>query len=94
MDEESYKASYAGTPLKLTPNEFRLLHLLASRPGQVLRREQLLESLHGTAGNFDRSVDSHIKNLRKKLQTVSGQPMIETVYGVGYRFVEATRQAG
>ncbi len=94
VDEESYKASYAGTPLKLTPNEFRLLQLLASRPGQVLRREQLLESLHGTAGSFDRSVDSHIKNLRKKLQAVSGQPMIETVYGVGYRFVEATRQAG
>jgi DNA-binding response OmpR family regulator len=47
----------------------------------------LLDSLHGAAAAFDRSVDSHIKNLRKKLQAVAGQPLIETVYGIGYRFV-------
>ncbi|MCW5876351.1 MAG: response regulator transcription factor [Anaerolineales bacterium] len=94
IDVESYTAAYAGAALKLTPNEFKLLHLLASRPGQTLRREQLLESLHGTVNSFDRSVDSHIKNLRKKLEAVAGRPMIETVYGVGYRFVEPEQADG
>jgi len=48
----------------------------------------LLEDLHGTANSLDRSVDSHIKNIRRKLEAASGRPMIETVYGVGYRFSE------
>jgi DNA-binding response OmpR family regulator len=88
LDAEKYAVTYNGNPLKLTPNEFKLLHLLASRPGQTLTREQLLEDLHGAASSFDRSVDSHIKNLRKKLEAASGKPMIETVYGIGYRFNE------
>jgi DNA-binding response OmpR family regulator len=61
--------------------------LLAARPGQTLTREQLLEDMHGIASSFDRSVDSHIKNLRKKLEAASGENMIETVYGIGYRFI-------
>jgi DNA-binding response OmpR family regulator len=77
--------SFNGAPIKLTPNEFKLLVLLASRPNQTLTREQLLEDLHGTSSNVDRSVDSHIKNLRKKLEIASGESMIETVYGIGYR---------
>jgi DNA-binding response OmpR family regulator len=88
IDSEKYLVTYQGNPLKLTPNEFKLLQLLASRPGQTFTREQLLDDLHGTASNFDRSVDSHIKNLRKKLEAASGKSMIETVYGIGYRFVE------
>jgi DNA-binding response OmpR family regulator len=88
IDSEKYLVTYQDNPLKLTPNEFKLLQLLASRPGQTLTREQLLDDLHGTASNFDRSVDSHIKNLRKKLEAASGKSMIETVYGIGYRFVE------
>ena len=88
IDPEKYSVTFDGTPLKFTPNEFKLLYLLASRAGQIFTREQLLEDLHGTSSNFDRSVDSHIKNLRKKLETASGEPMIETVYGIGYRFVE------
>jgi two-component system alkaline phosphatase synthesis response regulator PhoP len=87
IDTENYRASLRGTPLRLTPNEFKLLCSLASRPGQTLTRAQLLEDLHGTASSFDRSVDSHIKNLRKKLE-MEGAPRIETVYGVGYRFME------
>lgn len=86
IDEEKYSVLFQGAPIKLTPNEFKLLFLLASRPGLIHTREQLLENLHGTASNLDRSVDSHIKNLRKKLERASGQAMIETVYGVGYRF--------
>jgi DNA-binding response OmpR family regulator len=88
IDTEKYAVTFNGKPLKLTPNEFKLLHLLASRPGQTLTREQLLDDLHGAASSIDRSVDSHIKNLRKKLEIASGKSMIETVYGIGYRFVQ------
>jgi DNA-binding response OmpR family regulator len=88
IDGGRYTVSFKTEQLKLTPNEFRLLQLLAARPGQTFTRAQLLESLHGVASSFDRSVDSHIKNLRKKLQAASGQPMIETIYGIGYRFTQ------
>ncbi|MCC6500477.1 MAG: response regulator transcription factor [Anaerolineales bacterium] len=88
IDSEKYSVTCNGSPLKLTPNEFKLLHLLASRPGQTLTREQLLDDLHGTSSNIDRSVDSHIKNLRKKLEAAAGKALIETVYGIGYRFIE------
>jgi DNA-binding response OmpR family regulator len=88
IDTQKYLVTFNDSPIKLTPNEFKLLHLLASRPGQTLTREQLLEDLHGIASSLDRSVDSHIKNLRKKLEAASGDSMIETVYGIGYRFNE------
>ncbi len=88
IDAEKYSVTFKGAPIKLTPNEFKLLHLLASRPGQTLTREGLLDDLHGAASSVDRSVDSHIKNLRKKLETVAGESMIETIYGIGYRFNE------
>lgn len=88
IDPEKYLVTFNGRPIKLTPNEFKLLLLLASRPGQTLTREQLLEALHGAASSFDRSVDSHIKNLRKKLDAETGDSMLETVYGIGYRFIE------
>ena len=88
IDSEKYAVSFNNSPIKLTPNEFKLLVLLASRPSQTLTREQLLEDLHGTSSSMDRSVDSHIKNLRKKLEAASGKSMIETVYGIGYRFIE------
>ena len=91
IDSEKYSVTFKGSMIKLTPNEFKLLHLLASRPGQTLTREQLLEDLHGAASGIDRSVDSHIKNLRKKLETTSGESMIETVYGIGYRFLNVER---
>jgi DNA-binding response OmpR family regulator len=88
IDSEKHSVTFNNSPVKLTPNEFKLLQLLAARPGQTLTREQLLEDLHGAASSIDRSVDSHIKNLRKKLETASGESMIETVYGIGYRFLE------
>jgi two-component system alkaline phosphatase synthesis response regulator PhoP len=88
IDSEKHNVSFNGNPIRLTPNEFKLLFILASRPGQTLTREQLLEDLHGAASSIDRSVDSHIKNLRKKLEIDSSSPSIETVYGIGYRFVE------
>ncbi len=91
IDSKKYSVTFNGIPVKLTPNEFKLLFILASRPGQTLTREQLLEDLHdlhGAASSIDRSVDSHIKNLRKKLEAESDGPSIETVYGIGYRFIE------
>ncbi len=88
IDSEKYAVTFNGIAIKLTPNEFKLLFLLASRAGQIFTREQLLDALHGAASSIDRSVDSHIKNLRKKLETASGKSMIETIYGIGYRFTE------
>ena len=88
IDSEKHTVTYNSVHVHLTPNEFKLLIVLASRAGQTLTREQLLDDLHGAASSVDRSVDSHIKNLRKKLETASQQNMIETVYGIGYRFLE------
>lgn len=88
IDSGKYAVTFHGVPIKLTPNEFKLLNLLAGRAGQILTREQLLEELHGVASSLDRSVDSHIKNLRKKMETASGRSLIETVYGIGYRWIE------
>jgi two-component system response regulator BaeR len=89
IDVERYTVTLNDEPLHLTPNEFKLLVMLARHPGQTLTREQLLDDLHGAAyASFDRSIDSHIKNLRQKLQAAAGSSdMIETVYGVGYRLV-------
>ena len=84
-----HTAELTGVPLRLTPSEFDLLAVLARHPGQTLTREQLMDALYGaTALGVDRSVDSHIKNLRRKLESVSKVQLIETVYGVGYRLLE------
>lgn len=82
---------WRGKPLPLTPVEFRLLQLLASRPGHVFGRARLLEQLHEDQRDIsDRAVDSHIKNIRRKLaQAEAHEVAIASVYGVGYRF-EAT----
>lgn len=88
IDSEKHTVLYSKTIIHLTPNEFKLLVILASRAGQTLTREQLLDDLHGAASSIDRSVDSHIKNLRRKLETESKQNLIETVYGIGYKFIE------
>jgi two-component system, OmpR family, alkaline phosphatase synthesis response regulator PhoP len=90
IDLARYRATLDGAPLQLTPTEFKLLAYLARHPGQTLTREQLLEDLHdAAASSFDRSIDSHIKNLRRKLQPDPGEAeLIETVYGVGYRLVD------
>jgi two-component system alkaline phosphatase synthesis response regulator PhoP len=84
----NHSAQLDGRTMHLTPTEFKLLVALARHTGQTLTREQLMDDVYGTAGDsFDRSVDSHIKNLRKKLDTnIEGREYIETVYGIGYRF--------
>jgi len=89
VDTARHTAMLSGISLQLTPSEFDLLAVLARHPGQTLTRQQLMDDLYGgAASGVDRSVDSHIKNLRRKLESASGKRHIETVYGVGYRFVE------
>ena len=91
MDKACQKISWQGQPLPLTPIEFRLMRLLMAGPGQVFARARLLDSLHENQRDVsDRAVDSHIKNLRRKLeQAGTGDAGISSVYGVGYRFDEA-----
>jgi DNA-binding response OmpR family regulator len=88
MDTASLTATVAGEPVDLTPTEFQLLAALVRQPGRIFTREQLLEAVHGVAfDGYDRSVDSHVKNLRRKIEPDPRQPCyIQTVYGVGYRF--------
>ena len=89
IDAEGYTVTLYGNPMQLTPSEFDLLALLARHPGQTMTRQQLMDDLYGgAASSVDRSVDSHVKNLRRKLASASDTNLIETVYGVGYRFVE------
>lgn len=91
VDTVRHSATLDGESLHLTPSEFDLLVVLVRRPGQTLTRQQLMDELYGgAASGVDRSVDSHIKNLRRKLESASDARFIETVYGVGYRFVEGT----
>ena len=91
VDLAAHQAILNGETLHLTPKEFKLLAVLAQHPGQLLSRDTLVEHLNGAVvDNFDRSVDSHIKNLRRKLENDPTQPTwIETVYGEGYRFMGA-----
>ena len=75
--------------LDLTETEYRLMCALVCRPGTILTRAQLIAHVHAhgeEANVFDRAIDSHIKNLRRKVAAVLPQPCIHSIYGVGYRF--------
>jgi DNA-binding response OmpR family regulator len=89
IDLLAHQAQLDGQPLHLTPTEYKLLLALAEHPGQLMSREMLTDDLHGQVfEGFDRSIDSHIKNLRRKLEKDPAHPrFIETVYGEGYRFL-------
>ena len=89
IDSEVFSASINGTELKLTPVEFALLNHLASQPSRVFSRDQLMDAAYSDYRVVsDRTVDTHIKNLRKNLSDAGpGTDMIESVYGVGYRLV-------
>lgn len=88
LDDDSYSASYRSQPLDLTPVEFRLLRTLARHPGRVFSRTQLMDQVYDDYRVItDRTVDSHIRNLRRKLDAVSNErEIIRSIYGVGYRF--------
>jgi two-component system response regulator BaeR len=88
LDVAALRASVQGQWLDLTPAEFRLLKTLAAQPGRVFSRDQLLDQLHDDGRAVtDRAVDSHVRNLRRKLEAAPGGiDPIRSVYGVGYAF--------
>jgi len=75
---------------ELTPTEFELLATFARQPGRVFTRAQLLDAIHGVAfESYERAIDAHIKNIRRKIELKTGEPKyILTVYGVGYKFAD------
>jgi two-component system response regulator ChvI len=91
MDQERHTCTWKGQPVTLTVTEFLILHSLAQRPGVVKSRDALMDSAYDEQVYVDdRTIDSHIKRLRKKFKAVDDDfDMIETLYGVGYRFKEA-----
>ena len=88
LDEAQWQATLQGSPLQLTRREFRLLQALARHPGRIFSRGQLLELAYDQAEDVnERAVDSHIKNLRRKLTTAApAHDWIRSVYGVGFSF--------
>lgn len=87
VDEETFVATANHTRLDLTPVEFRLLALFLTRPGHLFSRDDLIDRIYVDGRVVsDRTVDSHIKNLRRKLQAASGQDeWIRSIYGIGYK---------
>lgn len=88
MDDVMHSASLDGKKLQLTPVEFSLLKTLTSQPGRVFSRDQLMNKMYPDYRIVsDRAVDTHIKNLRKKLSSAgAGKDRLESVYGLGYRY--------
>lgn len=88
LDETRYKATLDGTELDLTAVEFKLLQFLADSPGRIYNRQQLMDRIYPDERIVsDRTIDSHIKKLRKKIADVStATELIHSVYGVGYKF--------
>ena len=88
-----HEAFLDGKPLNLTPVEFKLLGVLVKEPGRVLSREQLIEEALGyDFEGFNRTIDVHILNLRRKLEPDPAHPKyVKTVYGTGYKFLEVSR---
>jgi two-component system, OmpR family, response regulator len=87
IDYEKRQVFRGSEPVELTPNEFEILYVMAASPGRVFSRMQLLDKVQGDAyEGYERTIDSHIKNLRKKLEVDSESPRyIITVHGVGYK---------
>ena len=90
LDVPRMRADVAGRAVDLTPTEFQLLATLAARPGRIFTRAQLLDAVRGVAfETYERAIDSHVKNLRRKLEPDPRRPRyVLTVYGVGYRFAD------
>jgi two-component system response regulator BaeR len=88
VDEAARRITVHGQPLDLTPTEFAILAALARRPGQVFSRAQLLDAARADSLEAtDRAIDSHIKNLRRKIDAAApGLEAIRAIYGLGYRF--------
>ena len=90
IDEAKMKATRDGEPIDLTTTEFLIVSVLARAPGRVFTRAQLLDAVRGSdVDSFDRAIDTHIKNIRRKLERDPHKPrFILTVYGIGYKFAD------
>jgi DNA-binding response OmpR family regulator len=90
IDRRRMQATLADRAIDLTPTEFELLATLARQPGRVFTRAQLLDAIRGVAvESFDRAIDAHVKNVRRKLEPDPRNPRyLLTVHGVGYKFAE------
>ncbi len=91
IDVARMRVTAGDRTVELTPTEFQLLLTLARQPGRIFTRSQLLDSIHGVAfESYERAIDAHVKNVRRKLEEDPSRPRyVLTVYGVGYRFAEA-----
>ena len=91
IDTAKMRVSVGGSQVDLTPTEFQLLATLAREPGRVFTRSQLLDAVHGVAiESYERAIDAHVKNIRRKIEPEPGSPRyVVTVHGVGYRFSDA-----
>jgi DNA-binding response OmpR family regulator len=90
VDPARRRVTVAARPVELTPTEFDLLTHLARQPGRVFTRAQLLTAIHGVAvESYERAVDAHVKNLRRKLEPDPRHPRyVLTAHGIGYRFTD------
>ncbi|GLI32943.1 response regulator [Desulforhabdus amnigena] len=88
LDDKTHQVAVNGESLELTPSEFSLLRVLMAHPTRVFSRNELLNQVQGyDFEGYDRTIDTHIKNLRKKIaQKLPNQDVITTVYGIGYKF--------
>ena len=91
VDLPRMRVTVAGRAVELTPTEFQLLATLAREPGRVFTRGQLLDVVHGVAiESYERAIDAHVKNLRRKIEPAPGAPRyLLTVHGVGYKVADA-----
>ena len=86
LDPDAWEAGWAGGSVPVTATEFQLLRLLASLPSKVFTRDSIIDRLHGPGfAVTDRTIDSHIRNLRHKFAAAGGTDLIETRPGIGYR---------
>ena len=90
LDVPRMRVTLDQRPVELTPTEFQLLAALARQPGRIFTRAQLLDAVHGiTFESYERAIDAHIKNIRRKLEPNPREPRyVLTVYGVGYKFAD------
>ena len=90
LDVPSMRVTVAKRPVELTQTEFQLLATMARQPGRVFSRAQLLNAVHGVAfESYERAIDAHIKNIRRKIEPDPHNPRyLLTVFGVGYRFAD------
>ena len=88
LDRTRYEAALPEKIILLTPTEFEILATLMRQPGRIFSRAQLLTAVHGIAfESYERAIDSHIRNLRRKLFEKTGTDYFQNVYGTGYTFI-------